>query len=66
MSIDLAIVGQNIIEEEEIDVIENLGFSKCRVSIAVPKATKIDSIQKLNGLKTATSILKLWKIFKEQ
>ena len=55
--IDLAIVGQNIIEEkgEEIDVIENLGFSKCRVSIAVPKTNKINSIQKLNGLKIATS-----------
>ena len=63
--IDLAIVGQNIIEEkgEEIDVIENLGFSKCRVSIAVPKTTKINSIQKLNGLKIATSYPKTLKKF---
>lgn len=63
--IDLAIVGQNIIEEkgEEIDVIENLGFSKCRVSIAVPKTTKINSIQKLNGLKIATSYPKTLQKF---
>ena len=63
--IDLAIVGQNIIEEkgEEIDVIENLGFSKCRVSIAVPKSTKINSIQKLNGLKIATSYPKTLQKF---
>ena len=63
--IDLAIVGQNIIEEkgEEIDVIENLGFSKCRVSIAVPKTTKINSIQKLNGLKIATSYPKTLEKF---
>ena len=63
--IDLAIVGQNIIEEkgEEIDVIENLGFSRCRVSIAVPKTTKINSIQKLNGLKIATSYPKTLEKF---
>ena len=63
--IDLAIVGQNIIEEkgEEIDVIENLGFSKCRVSIAVPKSTKINSIKKLNGLKIATSYPKTLQKF---
>ena len=63
--IDLAIIGQNIIEEkgEEIDVIENLGFSKCRVSIAVPKTTKINSIQKLNGLKIATSYPKTLEKF---
>jgi len=63
--IDLAIVGQNIIEEkgEKIDVIENLGFSKCRVSIAVPKTTKINSIQKLNGLKIATSYPKTLEKF---
>mgnify|MGYP001389858315 FL=1 len=63
--IDLAIVGQNIIEEkgDEIDVIENLGFSKCRVSIAVPKTTKINSIQKLNGLKIATSYPKTLEKF---
>ena len=63
--IDLAIVGQNIIEEkgDEIDVIENLGFSKCRVSIAVPKTTKINSIQKLNGLKIATSYPKTLQKF---
>ena len=63
--IDLAIIGQNIIEEkgEKIDVIENLGFSKCRVSIAVPKTTKINSIQKLNGLKIATSYPKTLEKF---
>ena len=37
--VDLAIIGENLIHEKgkELTVLENLGFSKCRVSIAVPK-----------------------------
>ena len=37
--VDLAIVGENLLIEknEDISILENLGFSKCRVSIAVPK-----------------------------
>ena len=40
--VDLAIIGENLLIEKDfkIDVIENLGFSKCKVSIAVPKEVK--------------------------
>jgi ATP phosphoribosyltransferase len=55
--VDLAIIGENLLIEKdfEIDVIENLGFSKCKVSIAVPKEVEFNSISYLNNLKIATS-----------
>ena len=44
--VDLAIIGENLLIEKDfdIDVIENLGFSKCKVSIAVPKSVVFDSV----------------------
>jgi len=55
--VDLAIIGENLLIEKnfDIDIIENLGFSKCKVSIAVPKDVKFDSVSYLNDLKIATS-----------
>jgi ATP phosphoribosyltransferase len=38
-----------------LSIIENLGFSKCRVSIAVPKEVEFNDIQQLNGKRIATS-----------
>lgn len=55
--VDAAIVGDNLLVEkgQNIIVAEKLGFSKCRVSVAVPKTFNYNSIQDLNGLKVATS-----------
>jgi len=55
--VDLAIVGSNLLVEKgnDLKIIESLGFSKCRVSLAVPKGVTFDSIQALNGNKIATS-----------
>lgn len=55
--VDAAIVGDNLLVEKgkTIEVIEKLGFSKCKVSVAVPKAFEYKSIQDLNGLRIATS-----------
>ncbi|MAV81494.1 MAG: ATP phosphoribosyltransferase [Flavobacteriales bacterium] len=55
--VDLAIIGQNLIIEKEfeIKVYEKLGFSKCKVSIAVPNNIEFSSVQDLNKLKIATS-----------
>lgn len=55
--VDVAIVGDNLLVEkgQNILVAEKLGFSKCRVSVAVPKTFSYNSIQDLNGLKVATS-----------
>lgn len=55
--VDLAIIGENLIIEkgEDIEVIESLGFSKCKVSIAVPKNQTFKSLEDLNGKRIATS-----------
>lgn len=55
--IDVAIIGENLLVEkgEGISITERLGFSTCRVSIAVPKDENYEGIQSLGGKKIATS-----------
>ena len=55
--VDIAIIGENLLVEkgEEISIKENLGFSKCRVSIAIPKEDTYKGIESLTGKKIATS-----------
>jgi ATP phosphoribosyltransferase len=55
--VDLAIIGENLIVEkgEDLEVIEPLGFSKCKVSIAVPKNQTFKGLEDLNGKRIATS-----------
>ena len=55
--VDIAIVGDNLLVEkgQNIVVAERLGFSKCKVSVAVPKNFEYNSIQDLKGLRVATS-----------
>ena len=55
--VDLAILGENLLVEKgsDLEVIEKLGFSKCRVSIAVPKGTDFSSVKDLEGKQIATS-----------
>jgi ATP phosphoribosyltransferase len=55
--VDIAIIGENVLIEKgtDIDIAERLGFSKCRVSIAIPKDVPYNSIKDLDGLRIATS-----------
>ena len=55
--VDIAIVGSNLLIEKgnDLKIIEPLGFSKCRVSLAVPKGVAFKSIQDLDGKNIATS-----------
>ncbi|PID68703.1 MAG: ATP phosphoribosyltransferase [Flavobacteriales bacterium] len=55
--VDVAIIGENTLLEKgfNIKVVERLGFSKCRVSVAVPKNYKYQNSKDLNGKKVATS-----------
>ena len=55
--VDIAIIGQNLIQESELDIDEimNLNFSRCRVSIAIPLNIKYSGLKDLNNLKIATS-----------
>lgn len=55
--VDCAIIGENILIEkgEGISISGRLGFSKCRVSLAVPKTFKYNSIKDFSGKRIATS-----------
>jgi len=55
--VDAAIIGENILVEkgEGISIAEKLGFSSCKVSIAIPKSVKYNGIQDLEGKRIATS-----------
>lgn len=55
--VDVAIIGENVLIEKgnDIKVVEKLGFSTCRVCIAVPKSVKYDSVKDLEGKRIATS-----------
>lgn len=54
---DLGIVGENVLEEEKAAVwtVKKLGFSKCRLSIAIPREVNYEGIHQLNNTQIATS-----------
>lgn len=55
--VDIAIVGENLLIEQEknVDIVRKLGFSKCRVSLAVPKDTTPNGLSYFDGKRIATS-----------
>lgn len=55
--VDVAIIGENLLVEKgkDLPILEKLGFSKCKVSVAVPKNTDYQGINDLNGKRIATS-----------
>ena len=56
-TVDIAIIGENLLVEKQnqSEIAVKLGFSKCRVSLAVPKEVEGDYISYFNGKKIATS-----------
>jgi ATP phosphoribosyltransferase len=54
---DLGIVGENMIEETEVDVnyLQRLGFGKCTLKIAIPNSSNIAAMADLSGKSIATS-----------
>ena len=65
---DIAILGENTLIEKQADVtvVEKLGFSKCRLSIALPKGEAYDGVSSLEGKKIATSYPKTLTSFLEK
>jgi len=55
--VDVAIIGENVLIEKgkDLEVVEKLGFSKCRVSIAIPKNSNYNALEDLQGKRIATS-----------
>ena len=62
---DIGIVGENVWKEtnKNIELIYRLGFGKCRLSLAVPRSMKYESVNDLQGLKIATSYAHLTQSF---
>lgn len=54
---DIGIIGENTIIEKkkEVEIVQQLGFSKCRLSLATPKDMPYTGVQQLNGKRIATS-----------
>ncbi|TWR29021.1 ATP phosphoribosyltransferase [Mucilaginibacter pallidiroseus] len=54
---DLGIVGENVIQETEVEVsyLQKLGFGKCSLKIAVPNNNSIEDLSQLNGRSIATT-----------
>ena len=48
---DVGIVGENEFVErnENADIVKRLGFSKCRISLAIPKAVDYPGVEWFNG-----------------
>ncbi|MEH6408505.1 MAG: ATP phosphoribosyltransferase [Leeuwenhoekiella sp.] len=55
--VDIAIIGENVLIEkgEDISIAQKLGFSKCKVSLAIPKGKKYESVKDFEGKRIATS-----------
>src|SRR5574344_2275894 len=54
---DVGVVGENEFVErnEDAEIIKRLNFSKCRLSLAIPKAANYKGLEWFNGKKIATS-----------
>ena len=65
---DIGVVGENEFVErnEDADIIDRLGFSKCRLSLAIPKAIEYPGLEWFNGKKIATSYPFILKKFMKE
>ena len=65
---DLGIVGRNELEErgEDVDTIRPLGFSKCRLSLAIPRSEDYTGLSWFEGKKIATSYPRILKRFMQE
>ena len=54
---DIGIVGRNEVDESgyELEVVRDLGFAACRLSIAVPEGFRYEGLKSLEGRRIATS-----------
>lgn len=54
---DIGIVGENEVMEQDkpVDIIDRLGFAKCRLSLALPQSFEYQGLSFFNGKKIATS-----------
>lgn len=65
---DIGIVGENEFVErgKDANVVKRLGFSKCRLSLAIPEAADYNGVKWFDGKKIATSYPNILKKFAEE
>ena len=65
---DLGIVGENeyVERKEDAEIIRRLGFSKCRLSLAIPKEVDYPGLSWFEGRKVATSYPGILKEFMDK
>lgn len=58
---DIGIVGENVVLEKglDVDIVQKLGFSRCRLSLAIPKSEDYQGVTFFEGKKIATSYPKI-------
>ena len=70
--VDAGIIGENTLLEQRgglengVKLIERLGFSRCRLSLAIPSAKQFSSLKDLNGRRIATSHPRILERFLEK
>ncbi len=62
---DIGIVGKNEVMEQQqkVEIVKHLGFSKCRLSLAIPKDEQFNGLEWFAGKKIATSYPRILKDF---
>lgn len=65
---DIGIVGENVLYENnrKVDIVEHLGFGKCRLSVAVGKGEEYTDVRYLQGKRIATTYPTLVRQFLEK
>jgi len=65
---DIGVVGENEYVErgEDAEIVSRLGFSKCRLSLAIPKEVEYTGLAWFNGRKIATSYPNILRRFMEE
>ena len=58
---DVGIIGENVMleKEQKVELIEKLGFSKCRLSLAIPRGQEYSGLKDLQDKDIATSYPKI-------
>ncbi len=62
---DLGVIGENVLMEHKrnVDIVKELGFSKCRLSLAIPRNEDYTGLQYFQGKNIATSYPNLTNAF---
>src|ERR1700716_3655709 len=65
---DIGIVGENVLYEKnkKVDIVEWLGFGKCRLSVAIGRSEQYEGVSDLRGKRIATTYPLLVKQFLEK